>query len=89
MNSLTKKVFFYTLLKNLSESCENVIEMERNNGYRTGKLLDYEYFSNNYKLTVIDLSKQIELENPNLKQKINFVGRLDEDNATMFLIFEK
>ena len=89
MNSLMEKVFFYTLVKNLSESYENVIEMERNNGYRTGKLLDYEYFSNNYKLTAIDLSKQIELENPNLKQQINFVGRLDEDNATMFLIIEK
>ena len=63
--------------------------MERNNGYRTGRLLDYEYFSDNYKLTDIDLSRQIELENSNLKQQISFVGRLDEDNATMFLIIEK
>ena len=43
----------------------------------------------NYKLTDIDLSRQIELENSNLKQQISFVGRLDEDNATMFLIIEK
>ena len=38
----------------------------------------------------MDLSKQIELENPDLKQKINFIGTLEEDNeATMFFIAEK
>ena len=32
----------------------------------------------------IDLSKQIELENPDLKQEINFIGKLEEDDrATM------
>ena len=36
------------------------------------------------------MSKQIELENPDLKQHINFIGRLDKDNgATMFFIVEK
>ena len=39
-----------------------------------------------YKLIAIDLSKEIELENPDLKQKINFVGRLDEGNAAIFFI---
>ena len=35
------------------------------------------------------MSKQIELENPDLKQQINFIGRLEEDNgATMFFIIE-
>ena len=56
--------------------------MGRNNDYTTGSLLYYEYFSNNYKLSAIDLSKQIESENPDLKQQINFIGRLDENNAT-------
>ena len=38
----------------------------------------------------IDLSKQIELENPDLKEHINFIGRLDRDNgSTMFFIIEK
>ena len=55
----------------------------------TGNLLDYEYFSKYYKLIAIDLSKQIELENPNLKQQINFIGKLEEDEATMFFIVEK
>ena len=53
-----------------------MVEMGRNNDYMTGNLLDYEYFSKHYKLTAIDLSKQIELEIPDLKQQINFIGRL-------------
>ena len=64
--------------------------MSRNNYYTTGNLLDYEYFSKHYKLIAIDMRKQIELENPaNLKQQINFIVRLEEDNATMFSIIEK
>ena len=39
----------------------------------TGNLLDYEYFLEHYTLIVIDLSKQIKLENPDLKQQINFI----------------
>ena len=53
-------------------------------------LLKYKYFSNHYKLIPINLGKQIELENLNLKQQMNFIGILDEDNgATMFFIIEK
>ena len=52
-------------------------------------LLNYEYFSKYYKLIAIDLSKQIELENPDLKEQINFIGRLEENNATMIFIIEK
>ena len=63
--------------------------MSRNNVYTTGNLLDYEYFSKHYKLIAIDLSKQTELENPDLKQQINFIGRLEQNNATMFFIIEK
>ena len=64
--------------------------MSRNNYYTTGNLLDYEYFSKHYKLIVIDMRKQIELENPaDLKQQINFIVRLEEDNSTMFSIIEK
>ena len=64
--------------------------MGRNNGYTTGNLLDYEYFSNYYKLIAIELSKQIELENHDLKQQINFIGKLKRDEeATMFFIIEK
>ena len=51
--------------------------------------MDYEYFKDYYKLIAIDLSKQIELDNPDLKQQVNFIGRLEENNATMFFIIEK
>ena len=64
--------------------------MSGNNDYTVGNLLDYEYYSKYYKLTAIDLSKQTELvENPDLKQQINFLGRLKKNNATMFFIIEK
>ena len=46
-----------------------------------GNLLDLldEYFSKYYKLIAIDLSKQIELENSDLKHEINFIGRLKKE----------
>ena len=83
------KPFFEIPLKNKEEPYEQIIEMSKNNDYKTGNLLDYEYFKDHYKLIAIDLSKEIELENPDLKQQINFIGRLEENNATMFLIIEK
>ena len=81
--------FFEIPVKNKEEACEQIIEMNKNNDYTTGNLLDYEYFKDHYKLIAIDLSKQIELENPDLKQQINFTGRLEENNVTMFFIIEK
>ena len=63
--------------------------MSKDSDYTTGNLLDYEYFSKHYKLIAIDLSKQIELENPDLKQQINFIGKLEDDRATMFFMIEK
>ena len=61
--------------------------MGRKIDYTTGNLLDYEYFLKHYKLTAIDLSKQTELENSDLKTQINFTGR--NERATMFFIIEK
>ena len=84
------KSFFDMPIKNEEETYEQIIEMGRNNDYTTGNLLDYEYFSKHYKLIAIDLSKQIELENPDLKQQINFIGKLERnEGATMFFIIEK
>ena len=51
--------------------------------------MDYEYFSKNYKLIGIDLNKQIELENLDLRQLINFIGRIEDDKATPFFTIEK
>ena len=61
-------------VKNKEETYEKIIEMSKNNDYSTGNLLDYEYFSKHYKLIAIDLNKQIQLENRDLKQQINFKG---------------
>ena len=84
------KGFFDVPIKNKEETYEKIIEISKNNDHKTGNLLDYDYFSNHYKLIVIDLSKQIELENPHLKQQINFIGKLAENNgATMVFIIEK
>ena len=83
------KPFFEIPVKNKEEAYEQIIEMSRSNDYTSGNLLDYEYFSKHYRLIAVDLSKQIELENLDLKQQINFIGRLEENNATMFFIIEK
>ena len=66
------KSFFDVPVKNKEETYEKNIEISKNNDYTAGNLLDYEYFSNHYELIAIDLSKQIELENLDLKQQINF-----------------
>ena len=77
-------------MKNKEEAYKKIMSISKNNDYTTGNLLDYEYFSKHYKLIAIDLSKQIELENPDLKQQINFIGRLERnEGATMFFIIEK
>ena len=81
--------FFDVPVKNKEGTYIKIIEMSKNSDYLTGNSLDYEYFSKHYKLIVIDLSKQIELENPDLKQQINFIGNLEEDEATIFFITEK
>ena len=84
------KSFFDIPIKIGEETYEQIIEMGRNNDFTIDNLLDYEYFSKHYKLIAIDLSKQIELENSDLKQQINFIGRLKRDEgATMFFIIEK
>ena len=80
------KPFFEIPVKNKEEAYEAIIEMSKNNDYATGDLLNYEYFKDHYKLIAIDLSKQIEFENLDFKQKVNFIGRLEENNATIFFI---
>ena len=62
------KPFFEIPVKNEEEAYEAIIEMSKNNDYTTGNLLYYEYFSKHYRLIAIDLSKQIELGNLDLKQ---------------------
>ena len=80
------KSFFDLPIKN-EEVCKKIIEMSNNNDYTTGKLLDFAYFKENYKLIAIDLSKQTKLEDP---QQISFISKLlNRHGATMFFIIEK
>ena len=75
--------------KDKKKTYKSITEISKINDYTTGNLLDYKYFSKHYKLIAIDLSKQTELENPDLRQQINFIGKLEDDKATMFFIIEK
>ena len=81
------KSFFDIPIKNKEETYDKIIEVSKNNDYTTGNLFDYDYFSKHYKLIVIDLSKQVKLKDADLKQQINFIGRLERE--AMFVIIEK
>ena len=71
------KSFFDLPVKNEEEAYEKIIEMSRNNDYTTGNLLDFAYFTENYRLIAINLSKQ--------------TSRLERQDswATMFFIIAK
>ena len=74
-------------VKNVEEGYERIIEMSNNNDYTTGNLLDFAYFKVNYRLIVIDLSKQTKLKDPH---QISFTGKLlATRGATMLIIIEK
>ena len=85
---IDEKSLFDLSVKIKEEAYEKIIEMSKNNDYTTGNLLDFSYFKENYKLIATDLSKQIELEDPDLKQQISFIVKLEGQNnrATMFFI---
>ena len=57
-----------------------------NDNYATEKLLDYSDHQECYKLIGIDLSRQTIISIP---QKINFIGKLEDNGATMFFVSEK
>ena len=66
--------FFDQPIKNNKVICENIRKIATGQGddYPTGCLLDYPYFKDSYKMIVIDLSKQQELDvNPRANQQIN------------------
>ena len=82
---IDNKPFFDQPLKNKQEAYEKLIEMSKNDDYRTGNLLDFS--DHQYKLIGIDLPRQASM---NIPQQINFTGKLeDDDGATMFFTAEK
>ena len=83
------KSSFNVPVKNKEEMYEKIRNINKNNDYTTDNLLDCKYFSKHYKLIAIDLRKQIELENPDLRQQINFIDKPEDDKATIFFTIEK
>ena len=66
---------------------EKLAEMLRNDDYTSGKLLNFPYHQNYYKLIDTDLSRQT---NTRIPQQINFIGNLEEeDGEVMIFIAEK
>ena len=84
-----EKFFLMCQQKTKKKTYKSITEISKINDYTTGNLLGYKYFSKHYKLIAIDLSKQTELENPDLKQQINFIDKLEEDEATIFFVIKK
>ena len=86
---IDKLAFFDLPIKTEEEAYEKIIDISRNNEYTTSNILDYDYFKKYYKLIAIDLSEQqVLLENEDLIQQINFMGRLEEA-ANVFIIIKK
>ena len=85
-------------IKNVEKTYEKIINMNNNNDYTTGNLLDFAYFKENYKPIAIDLSKQTKIKDPqqiilleNLKTKImeQQCFSLLKNQKKLLLIFHK
>ena len=77
-------------IKTEEEVYEKIIDISRNNEYKTGNLSDYDYFKKYYKLIAIDLSKQQVLqENEEIIQQTNFIGKLEEAPNVLIIIEKK
>ena len=87
------KIFFDQPFKNDIRTLDNIQKVLTGQGddYRTGCLLDYNYFREPYKIMAINLSKQEELDSdPKAVQHINFTGNLDRAKGltTLFILEE-
>ena len=72
---INQKPFFEMPIKNKKETYQAITELTTHSDYTTGNLLDYEYFSTHYK--VIARLNKLNYENPDLKQQINLIGKLE------------
>ena len=78
--------FYEIPIKNKEETYIAITELIRNDLLRTGNEFDFHYFCEHHKLIAIDLSKQkSDLKN----QKINFIGRLEQNTTILFIVEEK
>ena len=89
---IDNKQFFDQPVKSKQEPYGKLIEISRNDDYRTKSLLDYLHHQKHYKLIGIDLSRKKKVPPKFLRipPQIYFTGKLEEDDGvTMFFIAEK
>ena len=85
------KKFFDQPVKNNLRKCDSFqkIETSRGDGYITGCFLDYNYFKDYHKATVIDLSKLKAADtDPVAMHQISFAGNLKHNASILFIIEE-
>ena len=87
------KYLFDQPINSMNKTYGNIRKITTGKGddYTTGCLLDYCYFKENYKLIVINLTKQQALDaDPRAIEQINFTANLDRaGNTTIFFIIEQ
>ena len=87
------KNFFDQPINSDLKTYDNIRRIATGQGddYRTGCLLNYSYFKENYKLIAIDLNNQQALDaDSRAIQQINFTANLARvGNTTMFFVIEE
>ena len=90
---IDEKDFFDQPINNDTKTFENIrkIAIGQGDHYKTGCLVHYPYFKENYKMIAIDLSKQQTFDtDPRAIQQINFTVNLDgAENTAIFPIIEE
>ena len=88
-----EKTFFDQPVNNNEVTYENITKIAtgQGDGYTTGCLLDYIFFKNYYKITVVDLAKQQGLDSDTKAiQQISFTANLNRGgNSRIYFILEK
>ena len=88
-----EKNFFHQPIKNDKITYENIKKNATGQGddQTTGRLLDYAYFTNYYKMIATNLSKKQALDaDPRAVQQINFIVNLNRAGKTrIYFILEE
>ena len=83
-----RKNFYYQAIGSDIKWYKEIRKLTTGQGedYTIGCLLDYNYIKNHYRLIVVDLSRQKELDaDPKAIKQIEFVGQLKTPDANVIL----
>ena len=90
---INRENLFDKPIKSSKVTYENIRKIATGQGddYTTGRLLDYPYFKDSYKMIAVDLSKQQALDaDPRAIQQVNFTANLDRaGNTRIYFILEE